>query len=108
MRTIKPYTFRDCVQLCDIDIPDGIREIQEDAFKGDESLPYKLKLPNNLLSIAPFAFYGSNCMWDYRNQENPYGYYLSQIKKEKALDRNTNQQITKFQESNIGDEEEIK
>ncbi|MBO4513198.1 MAG: leucine-rich repeat domain-containing protein, partial [Victivallales bacterium] len=50
--------FRDCAELCEVQLPSSLRSINWEAFKGCKSLS-DIIIPEGVMSIADFAF--ENC-----------------------------------------------
>jgi len=59
-RTLPEGLFADCDQLASVEIGDRIEQISPLTFQNCKALEH-IKLPNTLKHIAPNAFRGSNC-----------------------------------------------
>lgn len=58
LQSIGSYTFSGCSLLTSLIIPDGVTSIGRDCFNSCGKLTY-IKLPSELITISPFAFYGA-------------------------------------------------
>lgn len=58
---LKNWTSLRCSNLTEINLPDNLTSIGEEAFSGCSSLT-EINLPDNLTSIGGFAFYGCSSL----------------------------------------------